>query len=123
MSAAQEWISASLIRCDAATGPWAWDDEGWLEITPTWTSVAGGSGCLYAIKPIGDEAISVQPDDAAFIAAARDDLPKALAALRAVLAFAEQEWGPSPQLPSVLQPYTYTARIERVIAEALGVQP
>ena len=131
MSAATEWINKSLIRCDAATpGPWMEQreqdgtEDGWEDSDYATGRVWGPNDPTQDYDRDDDTVAECGwGHDAEFIAAARDDLPKALAALRAVLAFAEEEWGPSTDLPSVLRPFTITARLERVIAEALGVQP
>ena len=77
-------------RADAATeGPW------------TWAAHTTADGDEWAVFDGGDSAIAANRDgwapDAAFIAAARTDLPRLVAALRAVLEVHRRaqylEWG------------------------------
>jgi len=96
-----DWLNEAQARADAATpGPWGvlWDER----IVTDWEGRADSFGSLpsggytlgHHVADVGDEDGErsdnedgdAEPHlDAAFIAHARTDLPKALAALRAVL--------------------------------------
>ena len=77
---AAEWLDQAQARCDAATeGPWALDLK--------WDERHGTNYGVDAIEahdtwPVVDGGIE---EDAEFIAAARTDLPRAIAALRAAM--------------------------------------
>ena len=78
MTSITEWIDAAQKRCDAATeGPWV--------------AVEGATPGMFWVELRHRATICDFPreqgaqEDAEFIAAARTDLPAALAALRAVL--------------------------------------
>jgi len=77
-AAVSTWLEKQQQVCDAATdGPWEPSHERPVDTRPPWT---------YDVRTAEGEDIVGQGfhADAAFIAAARTSLPKALAALRAV---------------------------------------
>lgn len=87
---AREWIDAAQARCDRATpGPWRAPETP----VPSWHNpsvIRGGAASVNESMPTDWIAEAGPADangqaDAEFIAAARADLPRALAALRKVL--------------------------------------
>jgi len=80
--AASEWIEKQQALCSAATdGPWMYGGQGWV-FGNNGETVRGNSSS----DELRDLVMSARnDDDGTFAAAARTSLPKALAALRAVL--------------------------------------
>ena len=124
MSAA-DWIAEQRRIEQAATeGPWRAavvaryvDDDG----------CERGKGGIYPAGPMGPPPLFVTPDwvaaDAEFIADSRTSLPKALAALEAVLAL---HWGePYAQGPDYCAEceHLWPCETYSAITEALGVEP
>ena len=117
MTSITEWIDAAQKRCDAATeGPWV--------------AVEGATPGMFWVELRHRATICDFPreqgaqEDAEFIAAARTDLPAALAALRAVL-------GEHREVPDSGRDYgecetcgtPFPCGAVRAIAAALGVAP
>lgn len=110
-------------RCNAATeGPWEIYDDGW-DISVC-TAGDGTPGITYVAEKLRqgrDEGES----DARFVAASRTDMPKLIAALRAVLEVVQDEYH-ADTCDSVLSQEDYPctcwkSEITNAIAKALGV--
>jgi hypothetical protein len=102
MTALTDYLAEIKARADAATGgPWH-EEAG---------NVCGADARLVAT---GSRIYPVAVDDANFIAAARTDVPKLVAALEAVLRLIETEpWDPEEQ--------DAVSAIRNAITSALGV--
>lgn len=121
MTSITEWIDAAQKRCDEATeGPW-------VAFGTNIGAVVSECTCGLSRSPYGHEpacgvegpiADASEPD-AIFIAAARTDLPAALAALRAV----EGEHLPTSDWMWCTCTLPWPCVTRTAIATALGVAP
>jgi hypothetical protein len=83
MTTLTDWLDQAQARVDAATdGPWELDQFGPDEVEDGPFHFIGSPSDRHVVTPT----VHMVSADAAFIAAARTDLPAAIAALQAVLA-------------------------------------
>jgi len=108
-----QWLAETRVVCDGATpGPWAIERRVGTKATRTVVVYASGDICTLYEWARPDKYRKAQGHDAAFIAAARTALPRALTIVEAALAWAKM------RLPCEAEDLTLS---ERNLIVALGL--
>jgi len=115
MTTLTDWLDAAAARADAATsGPWEMHGDSVYTVLVPATSTTARRPAQRVAE------VWTTDDDTVAIAAARTDLPAAIAGLRAVLTLADQieAEAPKPMVGGFL-----AEQLRNTVATALGVEP